>query len=77
MKMIILNLNFKSAFILVKIEAPINVRIRIWFLNTAARFELKRRREIESSNKRLMFKLHDSSSSFKVGVSDNVSHERL
>ena len=28
-------------------KAPINVRIRIWFLITAARFELKRRREIE------------------------------
>ena len=60
--------------------APINVRIRIWFLITAVRFELKRRREFESSKNRhaqIGFQsLYDLSSSFKVGVSDNVSHDR-
>ena len=40
--------NFKNAFILLEIETLIDVRIRIWFLNTAARFELKGRWEIES-----------------------------
>ena len=71
--------NFKNAFILLEIQALINVRIRIWFLNTAARFELKRRWEIESFKKRhvqIGFQmLHDSSSNFKVGVSD-ISHKR-
>ena len=32
---------------LLNIEAPINVRIRIWLLITAARFELKRRQGME------------------------------
>ena len=42
-ELIIRNLNPLVNF---KIEAPINIRIRIWILITAARFELKKRRGV-------------------------------
>ena len=75
--------NSKTSFILLQMEAPINVRIRIWFLITAAQFELKRRREIEfvlpsvASNKGEHVRTEKKKNMFKFeGVSDNVLQER-
>ena len=60
-----------------KIEAPINARIRVWNLMTAARFQLKRRREIEfvlasfASNKREHVRPKTKMFKFQV-ISDSV-----
>ena len=59
-------------------KGPINVRIRIWFLITATRFELKRRCEIEFVLPSIHHEyVRPEKNMFKFeGISDKVLQER-
>ena len=68
---------FKYAFVLLQIEAPINVQIRIWFLITAARFELKRRRGIQFDLSSVVSNNREHVQHEQDNERDNVFQERL